>query len=224
MKEKKYIAVCFLLLCALESLGGCLSEYNHAKRKFQDGYFTEARQTFQWCQSYCSNDLDQTEIARYIDLCNQKIEASRKEQAARRRQMQEQQEQSRKQVKKNKLIYLSCDAWNFEHQYPRFESSIISGMAKTGCRFTKDKDKAYWVITLTAIAKADRENDEYYYSSVDIVGSLYNTILEYDMPLFITDNAACPKGIGDYEKAAEEVYRFISDSCVSEIMEIINIK
>ena len=200
----------------------CMSTYHRAVQNYQRGNFVEAKQSFLLCQaSYCVNDVNQEEVARYISLCNNKIEDARKALAAKRKRIADQEEQSKKQIEKNRYIFLSCDAWIFNQAYSRFANEITSGLAKKGYKFTKDKEKAYWVITISAQAKENGENGEYYFSLVDIVGSIYNTILDYETPLFITENDGSPKVNGSYEKAAEQIYRMFSNTCVNEIVEII---
>ena len=207
MRIMRYIGTCLLLLCAVSSWGQCLSAYNRAIRNYNEKKFIEARQTFIWCQSYCSNDLDQGEVSKYIGLCDKGIDDAKKALAAKRKRIAEQEEQSRKQVEKNKWIYFSCDAAIFDNVYTRFGSEITMALTKRGYKFTRDKEKALWQITLTAVAHKDkniRNERTPYQATVDAIGTIYNTIEETEFPFAESDRFATDKS---FEEAAEWVFR-----------------
>lgn len=184
MKGLKLIFVFLSLCCTLVCSAQCISAYNRAIRSYQSGKYVEARQTFLWCQSYCANDIDQSQVSNYIYLCEQKIAAVNKALAEKRRKLQEQEEQSRQQVLKNKLIYFSCDAAIFDYVYTRFGGEISMALTKQGYKFTRDKEKALWIITVTAIASKDTNfnNDNYFFATVDAMGTVYNTIEDVEFP------------------------------------------
>ncbi len=229
MKQFRYIInVAIFLLCATFGYAQCQSAYNRALRNYQSGNFAEALQSFQWCQSYCREDVDLNNIDQYIQLCEKKLNAERKAQIAKRKQIQEFQEQSRRQIEKNKLIFLSCEAALIDKTYPRFGSQISAELAKKGYKFTKDKDKAYWIITIAANTrkKENTENKDYYFFDCDIVGSVYNTISDMDLPFFYSEGAdAVPQNNGTFNDYAIEIaYKRSIIPCVEEIENILKIQ
>lgn len=199
--------MCMFLCCALLSSAQCLSAFNRAERNYQNGKYEEARQTFFWCQSYCKDDLDQSKVSNYIRLCEQKIEAVKKALAEKREKYKEQEEQNRQQVIKNKLIYFSCDAAIFDNANSRFGGEISMALTKQGYKFTRDKEKALWVITLTAIASKDKDanlkNDRDFFVTVEAMGSVFNTIELVEYPFFESEREG---STSSYETAAERIF------------------
>ena len=226
MKKLRFTSILILLSFSILSWGGvCQNAYIRAERAYQKGEYENARQTFMWCQTHCKEAVDQKAVSNYISLCEKRIEQNRNAQIAARTKKQDQELQSRKQIEQNKFIYFSCDADLFGKAYPRLGRELSFALAKLGYKFTREKDQAYWIISITVIPDMDeelskkREYDEYFVT-VDALGNIYNTIQDVEYPFAQSLGGLSPNS---YEQAVEIIYaqEELKKSIIEDILFII---